>query len=76
MQKTILTALVAALIAASTAQIAAAREHHPRHHRMTHGAVAAQFRNANNAVPAPAQPGTYSDYWSNFSEGHINMVGH
>jgi hypothetical protein len=75
MQNTIFTALVAALIAASTVQMASAREHH-RHQHQAHAAAAEQFRNANNAVPAPAQPGPYSDYWSNFSEGHINMVGH
>jgi hypothetical protein len=76
MQRTILTALVATLVTASTAQIALASEHHHRHSRVTHAPVAEQFRNANNAVPAPARPGSYSDYWSNFSEGHINMVGH
>jgi hypothetical protein len=33
-----------------------------------------QFRNANNAVRAPAQPGWYPNY-SGYSEGHMNMVG-
>jgi hypothetical protein len=57
MQKTILTVLAATLIAASTAQIAAASEHH-RTHKVTHARVTEQFRNANNAIAQPAQP-----YW-------------
>jgi hypothetical protein len=52
MQKTILTVLAATLIAASTAQIAAAT------HKVTHARVTEQFRNANNAIAQPAQP-----YW-------------
>ena len=57
MQKTILTVLAATLIAASTAQIAAASEHH-RGHKVIHAPAADRFRNANNAIAQPAQP-----YW-------------
>jgi hypothetical protein len=55
MQKTILTALAATSIAASTAQIASPSEHH-RARKVTHAPVAEQFRNANNAIAqrAPA----------------------
>ena len=75
MRKTILTILAASLMAASSAQLAAAAEHH--HARKIDRAPGSErFRNANNAVPAPAQPGSYSDYWSNFSEAHVNAVGH
>jgi hypothetical protein len=56
-------------------QLAAAAEHHHAR-KISRAPVSEQFRNANNAVPAPAQPESYSDYWSNFSEGHMNMVGH
>jgi hypothetical protein len=62
MQKTILTALAATLIAASTAQLASASEHH-RVHKVTHAPVAEQFRNANNGLAQPAQPiWPYSGY--------------
>jgi hypothetical protein len=62
MQKTILTALAATLIAASSAQIASASEHH-RAHKVTHAAVAEQIRNANNAIAQPVQPSwPYSGY--------------
>jgi ribosomal protein S7 len=54
-QKTILTALAATLIAASTAQIASASEHR-RAHKVTHAPVAEQFRNANNAIAQPYWP--------------------
>jgi hypothetical protein len=47
-QKTILTALAASLIPASTAQIASASEHR-RAHKVTRAPEAEQFRNANNA---------------------------
>jgi hypothetical protein len=74
MRKTILTVVAAALMAASSAPLAAAAEHH--HTRKIDRAPASErFRNANDAVPAPAQPSSYSDYWSNFSEAHINAVG-
>ena len=73
MRKTILIILAASLMAASSTQFAAAAEHHQA--RKVHLAPASErFRNANNMVPAPAQPNSYSD-WSNFSEAHINAVG-
>jgi len=61
---TILTVLAASLMAASTAQIAAAAEHH---HVREAPTPSPQFRNANNAIAWPAQPGGVSDY----SEGHV-----
>jgi hypothetical protein len=73
MRKTILTLLVASLFAASTVQMAAAAERH--HVRKIDRATSEQFRNANNAVVAPAQPRWYPNY-SDYSEGHMNMVGH
>jgi hypothetical protein len=59
MRKIIVTALGAALIATSTAQIAAASE--PHHVRKVERAITSEpFRNANNAVASPqAQPGWY-----------------
>jgi hypothetical protein len=58
MRKIIVTVFGAALIAASTAQVAAASEHH--HVRKVERATTSEpFRNANNAVAAPAQPGWY-----------------
>jgi hypothetical protein len=62
MRKTLLTVLTAALIAASTSQIASATE---RHHGHKAGRVVAgePFRNANNSVAAPAQSGwAYGGY--------------
>jgi hypothetical protein len=62
MRKTLLTVLTAALIAASTSQIASATE---RHHAHKAGRVVAgePFRNANNSVAAPVQSGwAYSGY--------------
>jgi hypothetical protein len=72
MRKTILTILGASLIIASTAQIAAAAEHH-RAHRAP---VSEQFRNSNayvapgnvNIVPQP-------DY-SRYSGGISAPAGH
>ena len=60
MRKTILTALTASLIAASTAQAALASE---RHHERTKGRVVAaeQLRNSN-AYAAPGYIGVHSDY--------------
>jgi hypothetical protein len=75
MRRIILTILAASLMAASAAPLASAAEHHHAR-KISRAPVSEQFRNANNAVPAPAQPESYSDYWSNFSEGHMNMVGH
>jgi hypothetical protein len=75
MRKIILAILAASLMAASAAPLASAAEHHHAR-KISRAPVSEQFRNANNAVPAPAQPESSSDYWSNFSEGHVNMVGH
>jgi hypothetical protein len=74
MGKTILTVLGAALLVASTAQLATAAEHHQAR-KLVRAPASESFRNANNAIAAPAQPGWYSDY-SNYSTGHMNMVGH
>jgi hypothetical protein len=75
MRTIILTILAASLMAASAATLALAAEHHHAR-KISRAPVSEQFRNANNAVPAPAQPESYSDCRSNFSEGHVNMVGH
>jgi hypothetical protein len=64
MRKIILTVLGASLIAASTAQMAAAAKHH---HVRKVALASQQFRNANNAVAWPSRPGRYSDY----TEGHV-----
>jgi len=57
MRKIILTVLGASLIAASAAQMAAAAErHHVRH--LDRAAASRQFRNSNNALVSPAQPGS------------------
>jgi Ni/Co efflux regulator RcnB len=73
MRKTILTIVVASLFAASTAQTAVAAErHHVR--KIDRAPSGEQFRNANNAVTARAQPSSYPNY-SAYSEGHMNMVG-
>jgi hypothetical protein len=63
MSKTILTALGAALIAASTVQFAAAAEHHPVR-KAARAAVSEQVRNANNSIAAPSQPSYYSGGYS------------
>jgi hypothetical protein len=58
MRKIIVTAFGAALIAASTAQMAAASQ--PHHARKAERTMASEpFRNANNAIATPAQPGWY-----------------
>jgi hypothetical protein len=58
MRKTVLTFLGAALIAASTIQIASAAENH-------HARKAQHFRNANAAVVVvPDSPYVYSGGWS------------
>ena len=69
MRKTLLTAIGALLIAASTAQIATAAEtHHARKAQVTsHVTTSQQFRNANNSVARPAtssELGVYSGGWS------------
>jgi hypothetical protein len=77
MRKTILAVLGAALLVASTAQLAAASEH--RHARKPVRAPASeQFRNSNDAIAAPAQPGWYpsNQDLSDYSASHMNMVGH
>ncbi len=65
MRKTMLTTTAALLMAASTAQIATAAE--TQHARKVHATTGQQFRNANNAVTAPAtssELGVYSGGWS------------
>jgi hypothetical protein len=65
MRKTLLTTIASLVIAASTAQIATAAETH--HARKAHATTSQQFRNANNAVAAPAtssELGVYSGGWS------------
>jgi hypothetical protein len=65
MRKTVLTTTLALVIAALTAQIANAAETH--HARKAHATSSQQFRNANNAVAAPATSsalGVYSGGWS------------
>jgi hypothetical protein len=58
MRKIIVTALAAVLMAASTAQMAAASE--PHHVRKVERTITSEpFRNANNAIAVPAQPGWY-----------------
>jgi hypothetical protein len=57
MRKIIVTAIGAALIVASTAQMAAASPHHVR--KVERAITSEPFRNANNAVAAPARPGWY-----------------
>jgi hypothetical protein len=74
MTKTILRVLGAALLIASTAQLAVAGEHHHAR-KVVRAPVSEQFRNANNTIVTPAQPSWYSGY-SDYTEGHINMVGH
>ena len=58
MRKIILTALAAALMAASTAPMAVAAER--QHVRKADRAVSDQFRNANNALAS--QPGPCARY--------------
>ncbi len=74
MRKTILTVLGAALLVASTAQLATAAEHHHAR-KLVRAPVSEQFRNANNSVASPAQPGWYSNY-SDYSVSDMNMAGH
>ncbi len=75
MRKTILTILGAALLATSTAQIAAAAQHH-RSHKMYRAPapVSEDFRNSN-AYAWPSAPAE-SD-WSRYSGGAISApAGH
>lgn len=65
MRTTLFTTIAALLIAATSAQFADAAESH--HARKAHTATTQQFRNANNAVAAPApssELGVYSGGWS------------
>ena len=65
MRNTLLTMIATLLVAASTAQLATAAEAH--HARNAHATTSQQFRNANNAVAAPAtssELGVYSRGWS------------
>jgi len=65
MRKTILTVLASALIAATSVQIAAAAErHHPRNADRTTVSATERFRNANNALPQPAESSGYSAYYT------------
>ena len=68
MQKTILTILGSALIAASAAQAASATEHH-RTHRVARAPaqVSEPVRNASAYVPAPTQ-----DDWSRYQNGALS----
>jgi hypothetical protein len=66
MRKIILTAVGAAVIAMTGAQVASAGEHHAR---KPQAQVTQQFRNANNSVAWPTQAptsysGIYSGGWS------------
>lgn len=63
MRKIIVTVFGAALIAASMAQMATASERRPVR-KVERATTSHSFRNANNAVAAPAQPGgwPYSGY--------------
>jgi hypothetical protein len=66
MKKTILTAIGAVVLVASSMQVASAAERH--HFRKAERAtVSEQFRNANNALVLPAPASASSDY----SEGHV-----
>lgn len=75
MRRKILTVLVVPLIAALTAQAAAATEHH---HTQTKGRAVAseQFRNSN-AYAAPSNIAVQSD-WPDYAEGAMTsgLAGH
>jgi len=74
MRKTILTILASALLAATTAQIAAAAEHHRGHKADRAPAVSEQIRNSNAyALPSPAaEPG-----WTRYQNGALSApAGH
>ena len=53
MRRAILTVLGAALISASTLQIAAAADRHHHVHKAGRATVTQQFRNADNSVVSP-----------------------
>ncbi len=75
MRKTILTALAASLIAASTAQAAVASEHH--HGRTKSRVVATEQLRNSNAYAAPGDIGVQSD-WSSYANGAMasGIAGH
>jgi len=79
MQRTILTILGSALLAASTVQIATAAEHRRAHKVYREPAPASEtFRNSNDYyAPAPAySPWAKSD-WSRYENGAVSApAGH
>ncbi len=62
MRKTILTALGAALISASTLQIAAAADRHHHVHKVDRAVASQQFRNANDSVVSPSAAHEYEGH--------------
>jgi len=61
MRKIIISAVAAALVAASASQAVAAQA---RHHVRKDNAVSEQVRHARNAVEQPSQPGWQYSGWS------------
>ena len=76
MRKTILTVVSASVIAALTAQAAAAASEHHRTQTNGHAVATQQFRNSN-AYAAPSETAAQS-YWSSLDEGAMasGMAGH
>jgi hypothetical protein len=76
MRKTILTVVSASVIAALTAQTAAAASEHHRTRMHGHAVATQQFRNSN-AYAAPSETAAQS-YWSSLDEGAMasGMAGH
>jgi len=67
-ENTVLTILAVSLLAASTVQPTAAAEH--RHARkFARAAASEQFRNANNAVPAPPAQRDWQVYSNGYMAG-------
>lgn len=75
MRRTILTALAASLIAASTAQAVVASEHH--HARTKSRTVATEQLRNSNAYAAPNEVGVHSD-GSSYANGALasGIAGH
>jgi hypothetical protein len=72
MRKIVLTVFGAALIAASTAQVATAAErHHVRKFERVPTRMNQQFRNANDAIARPAWSRGSAAAISDYSEGHV-----
>ena len=69
MRKTILTVLGAALISASTLQIAAAADRHHHVHKVDRAAASQQFRNANDSVVSPSAAHEYEGHGLSAPEG-------